>query len=76
MSPFSGIPYLHTTFQDGSSDALSTFSELLTADEFCLIKMTANPNGHRCDYVVQLKAEPLVCKRTDAEGDNPRMQGI
>lgn len=76
MSPFSGIPYLYISFQDGSSVALSILSELLTASGFCLVKMRANPNGHWCDYVVQLTAEPLLCERTDTEGGNPRMPGI
>lgn len=52
--------------------ALSILSELLTS----LVKPRANPDGHWCDYVAQLTAELLLCKRTDAEGGNPRMPGI
>ena len=76
MLPFSGIPSLCVSFQDGSSVALSILSELLTASGFCLVKIRANPNGRWYHYVVQLTAEPLLCERTAAQGDNPKMPGI
>lgn len=76
MPSCSGILYLYISFQDGGSVALSILSELLTASGSCLIKMRGNPNGHWCDYVVRLTAELLLCKRTDAEGGNPRLPEI
>lgn len=76
MLLFSGIPYLRVGLQDGSLGALSILPELLTASGFRLIKIRANPNGHRCDRIAQPTAEPLLCKRTGAGGGNPMGLGM